>query len=531
MKSVLERPVESFGFERGFDSIRGFTRFRPESTQLACLVLLGIQSAWLVVALTNSRFHLALSDPGGVHAERRFVAVAYLAIALVLLSLAHAVGQPRLRWLVLGLAIHAVGTTLFGDLLIQSLGTLDTHTQLMGSVLSRAAMVVFAAVGILLANPPLLTARLAAAMTAGYLALVALLIHFSDLLPSLVTFDRIPAEPATGITSGFSGFYWLLGIGVVGLSFGVALVAARRRHIQEFGSWFFVSLCLLAGYLLHSWFRPSLYGVSTEFTTANALMTINFAVIMVGATLELRKVADRAAADRDALAVETQRLGDLERLRADFTTVVAHELVQPLLAIRRTAEALALDDLSPAQQRAVGSITTQATTLFAMIDDVRASGTTRSEDLSIHITRVQPDGLFERVRTYAETLPGNHPVGFEQGLSGEIWADEDRIAQVLRNLLTNAGRYTPAGTIVTVRAIPITGTIARIEIEDEGPGIDASAIQRVFRKFERGTSDEPGLGVGLYLSQRILQCSGSNLMYRAGSRGGACFWFDLPRVS
>ncbi len=531
MKAILQSPAELVTVERRREPTRLLFRARYPSAWQICFLLLGIQFAWLIAALMSRRIDLALVETGQIYAERRFVGAGFVAVAVVILGLANAIRQPRLRWLVLGLIVHAAGTALFGDVLLLRMGNIDTQTSLTGSVLSRGIMVALVAVGVLWPAPPLLTFRLAAAVFGAYLALVALVVDFADRLPRLMAFDRLPPEPATGVTPGFTPLYWVIGAFVVALSLAIALESARRYRSWELDSWFVAFACLLAGFALHSWFRPSLYGVNTEFASANAIMTVNFLVIVLGSTFTLRKVADQAAADRDALAVETRRMSDLERLRADFMTMVAHELSQPLLAIRRTAEVLALDELPATQERAVASITTQVDTLFAMIDDVRASGATKAEDFTVHIIQVSQAQLFERVRRFADTLPGNHPVLFEMGVPGEVWTDDGRIEQVLRNLLTNAGRYTPTGTSVTVRALPIGSNTARIEVEDEGSGIENDELQRVMRKYERGDSNQPGLGVGLYLSNRILQSCGSSLQYRTGARGGACFWFDLPRVS
>jgi signal transduction histidine kinase len=111
-----------------------------------------------------------------------------------------------------------------------------------------------------------------------------------------------------------------------------------------------------------------------------------------------------------------------------------------------------------------------------------------------------------------------------------IHADPARVGQVLRNLLGNALRHTPAGTSVSVRAT-LLGDRVKFSVSDEGPGISPEDQIRIFAKFGRShdtnRNNTPGLGLGLYLSRRILQAHGSDLSVESRVGEGTTFWFTL----
>lgn len=495
-------------------------------------VVFTVVFGWLIVALVTPRFALVLLDTGGIYTVQWFVGSILLTMAFTLFGFAYASQQPRLRWLALGLVVHALGNMFFGDVLPRMTGGVDLETGLYGLLLTRGCMIGLTATGLLLSRPPKLTIGRATVITGAYLALLAFVPVVANALPPLVAFEAIPALPVTGPTPGFTWFYWLVSAVIILLAWATMFRVVLAYSGWRLNSWVVVVTVILAAAMTHTAFRPSLFGFSTELTSANVLMTLLGLLIVIGSMFSLRTIADTIAAERDALAIETRRLADLERLRSDFTTMVAHELAQPLVAIRRTAESMQLlDPASLEQRQAFATIAAEASTLFTLIDDVYASATTRSEDFSLDIVPVDLGAVLDRAQVFAAALPGSHPPQVEEGVDGDVWADPIRIEQVLKNLLDNAVRYTPPGTPITLRSVRVAGSIARIEVEDEGPGIEPDQLQRVFGKYERGTSGESGLGVGLYLSRRILRGCGSDLHYRRGASGGSCFWFDLPRVS
>jgi signal transduction histidine kinase len=115
-----------------------------------------------------------------------------------------------------------------------------------------------------------------------------------------------------------------------------------------------------------------------------------------------------------------------------------------------------------------------------------------------------------------------------------VLADPERTGQVLRNLLSNAAKYSPEGTPIELRVIGKEGRV-RIEVADHGKGIHQDDVPRIFEKFGRGRDRErhktPGVGLGLYLSRRIVRSHGSELTVRTRIGEGSVFGFELAVVT
>jgi signal transduction histidine kinase len=119
----------------------------------------------------------------------------------------------------------------------------------------------------------------------------------------------------------------------------------------------------------------------------------------------------------------------------------------------------------------------------------------------------------------------------EVGSSLTVEIDPGRIAQVLRNLVTNAVKYTPAGSPIEIRAWR-NEDMAWVAVEDRGPGIAEEDHELIFTRFGRAQhrSDHkiPGLGLGLYLSRRIVEAHGGELTVASTLGEGATFAFSVP---
>jgi signal transduction histidine kinase len=291
-------------------------------------------------------------------------------------------------------------------------------------------------------------------------------------------------------------------------------------------------MILQAGSQLHGLFWPSTY--SLVLTTSDVLRFAFAACIAVGGILELRRIAAERAQLLAAEQEQSQRLAELAVLKADFTSMVAHELGNPLAAIRGLTDMLATGALSPADQaHAVTAIQNQTEALTALAADVQAAATVEREDFAIVPRPVLLRALLADASQYARTLPGEHALVTPIVTQQMVWADPDRIGQVLRNLLSNAAKYSPSGTTIELCA-RMRGERVRIEVVDYGYGIDPSDVVRIFEKFGRGRDRAgrrvAGVGLGLYLSRRIVRAHGSDLTVESSPGAGSTFGFDLETV-
>ncbi len=258
----------------------------------------------------------------------------------------------------------------------------------------------------------------------------------------------------------------------------------------------------------------------------------------VGIAGTLTDVTERKNVEEE-LREANRRLNELAVLKADFTAIVAHELGSPLAAIRKLIEMLSIEDADrEAKAYAIDAIGAELDTLDALVTDVQASAAIERDDFSIELRPVLLSALLADIEISSRTLPDNHSVRFildpDLGTGETVLADPERIGQVLRNLLSNAAKYSPEGVPIELRMERRQDHV-RIEVADHGPGIHPEDVVRIFEKFGRGRDREGkkinGMGLGLYLSRRIVQAHGGDITVHSTPDEGAIFGFELEMAS
>ena len=233
----------------------------------------------------------------------------------------------------------------------------------------------------------------------------------------------------------------------------------------------------------------------------------------------------------EALQEANNRLEELATLRADFTAMVAHEIGSPLATIRGFLEMLETGGLEPAGRAdALAKIRAELDGLNTLVADVRSAAAVEQGEFALAFRRTPIGELVEDAARFAETLPGDHPFAVEVVAEGQVRADPYRIGQVLRNLLSNAARYSPDGAPIELRVISggSSGRI-RIEVVDRGVGVHPDDVERIFEKFGRARSGQKtyGVGLGLYVSRCIVREHGGELTLETAPEGGSVFSFEL----
>jgi signal transduction histidine kinase len=215
---------------------------------------------------------------------------------------------------------------------------------------------------------------------------------------------------------------------------------------------------------------------------------------------------------------------------AEFAGMIAHELGSPIAAVQHASEVLGLEPLSPQQERARTLIELETKALRLLAGDLRAASAQERDSFDLHPSVVSLGALLDEARDFALTAPGNHPILLDPAPCVSVIADPGRIAQVLRNLITNAAKYTPPEASIRIRARQDKDRVW-IEVIDRGPGIDPMDAPFIFAKFVRGRqragSQASGLGLGLYLSKRIVEAHGGKLIAESRPGEGATFAFSV----
>ena len=230
-------------------------------------------------------------------------------------------------------------------------------------------------------------------------------------------------------------------------------------------------------------------------------------------------------------AAEMRRLS---ALRADFVSMVSHELRGPMASVIGCAQTLRMRwrELSQEQRESflglIESETSRLSDLVAHVLDTSrieagsfpyAFDSIDVEELVRETATVVALGQDEvRVVTHvAPTLPRVH-------------GDQERLRQLLWNLLTNAVKYTDAGDEVEVSATKDNGSLA-VAVRDHGPGIPPDAQEIIFEKFGRVSQDaggKPGAGLGLFIARSIAEAHGGTLEVESQAGEGATFVLRLP---
>jgi len=220
-----------------------------------------------------------------------------------------------------------------------------------------------------------------------------------------------------------------------------------------------------------------------------------------------------------------------EDMRRRMVSDVAHELRNPVAALRAQAEAVA-EGIMPMDDHRIASIVEDLAHLSRVIEDLQELSTAESGGL-----RYDTEGfdMCELARREVErgSLMTSGAVEMDVACSAEplvVRADAFRIAQVLRNLLGNAARHTHEGTI-TVRVEPIDGWV-RVAVEDTGEGISATDLPRIFERFYRAdtarAASTGGTGLGLAISKHVVEDQGGTVFAASTEGVGSIVGFSLP---
>jgi signal transduction histidine kinase len=505
---------------------------------LAALVV-----AWAAWNLWSGGEGFALLVPDGVvGGEEAASALARLFAALVLgLFLADAVGW-RARWVALGLVVLGMGHLIFGYLepMVQA-DPPELNESLYEAFVTQTLACALFAVGLYPGKPSRLLVWIATAVPVALVAGYVVLFEFLDAeewMPALSRVANPEKTPALGSPlTWLTPWHWTLSALPLGLAVVAVVWAFWQGRRGLLRGWLLFAVVLLAGSVLHDYLWPSAYGGGL-LTTADALSLVFAVVVAIGGISELRRVASERAT---LLATERERatrLDELNALRSDFSAMVAHELETPIAAVRKLNEMLCAQGEDPGvREYATVATERELDALANLVSDVRAVAAVEREGFAIEARRLPLEKLLTDAEAYARTLPADQPFRQvrEDGPEVErsVLADPERIGQVLRNLLSNAAKYSPEGSPIELRVIGKKGRV-RLEVADRGPGIHPDDVTRIFEKFGRGSDREgrktPGVGLGLYLSRRIVRGHGSELTVRTRPGGGSVFGFELAVV-
>jgi PAS domain S-box-containing protein len=234
-------------------------------------------------------------------------------------------------------------------------------------------------------------------------------------------------------------------------------------------------------------------------------------------------------------AQDITELKELQRQRDEWTSVMAHDLRQPIGVI--TMAASALPELHAAsmpdkENELFARIASAAKGLARLVDDLLDLSLVEARRLRLDRHWVKPQLLVrETVERLAHLSNGTRVTVTEgQGLD-DVCVDQMRIGQVLGNLISNAVKYGEKGSDIAVRIEP-HGAEVDIAVENRGPGIPAEDVPLLFKRFARTAkarrSGAPGLGVGLYIAKELVEAHGGRIWVESTPGQTTTFHVALP---
>jgi len=230
-----------------------------------------------------------------------------------------------------------------------------------------------------------------------------------------------------------------------------------------------------------------------------------------------------------------EQLEQTETLRRELIADVSHELRTPLTAIKGYSEGL-MDGVLPANQETYRQIHEQAGRMQRLVADLEELSRVEAEGFSVHAKVFSLSGLEASLRSQIGKLFQEKGVSLEFELPAKppkVLADEDRLGQILINLLGNALHYTPAGGRVLVSIVPASDLVT-IQVSDSGAGIAAEHLPLIFNRFYRVDRSRSraagGSGIGLTIAKRLVEAHGGRIWAESPGLGkGSTFSFTLPR--
>ena len=238
----------------------------------------------------------------------------------------------------------------------------------------------------------------------------------------------------------------------------------------------------------------------------------------------------------EELEIEEGRRDELDRLKDEFVLTASHELRSPLTSVQGFAELLMLDrdSLTPRQAETVEIILDNCRHLVRLLNDLLDLARSDAGRLAI---RPQPTEVAPLIEDVARTMraqteaAGQTLVEDVQPGLPPINVEPARIRQILMNLLTNAHEYSPEGASIGIAA-RADGAEVEIAVSDNGPGIPAEQLDRIFERFTRGdaglTQRVGGTGLGLAISKSLVELHGGSIAAESTPGEGATFRLRLP---
>jgi PAS domain S-box-containing protein len=233
-----------------------------------------------------------------------------------------------------------------------------------------------------------------------------------------------------------------------------------------------------------------------------------------------------------------RRLKELDKMKSDFVSNVSHELRTPLTSIKGSVDNM-LDGLTGSlnekQVRYLARIKSNTDRLSRLINDLLDLSRIESGRVELRSTTLTLTALAEEVAEHLKSLAAEKLIRIEVPSPDPkvtVWADRDKVTQVLMNLIGNALKFTPQNGKVTVALEKNGDDYVQISVDDTGPGILPEERNKIFSKFYQFADIDrqkpKGSGLGLAISKALVEMHGGRIWVESEIGKGSTFYFTLP---
>lgn len=228
---------------------------------------------------------------------------------------------------------------------------------------------------------------------------------------------------------------------------------------------------------------------------------------------------------------------NIERMKSSFVAMASHELRTPLTAIKGfTSTLLMAEDFSEEERTEfLQIIDSECDRLRRLIDDLLNTARIEAgESLKPNYSQVDVNELLEKVMKIQQQSTVKHTIKLDKAEAMPMMiGDQDKVDQILTNLLNNAIKYAPNGGDITIHAKIESPETILLGVEDQGMGIPADHVSKVFEKFHRVNNEDNrkiyGTGLGLYLVKHLVEDVHMGKIWCESTLGkGSTFWVRLP---
>lgn len=349
----------------------------------------------------------------------------------------------------------------------------------------------------------------------------------------LLTIFVLPVHMYTHMIRYYHFFMIVLGMVLV---YGVLLAVWRRREGSKLQ---FIGIFIFVLTVIHDIFF-NMYYISEFINNANIIEILDKQIVVFG-LLVLMFVQAIVLAQRSTNALSSvenmsQRLISLDRLKDEFLVNTSHELKTPLHGIINLSQSMiegANGPLSKEQEKILSSVVSAARRLTNLIQDITDFTKLKNSDIQLNKASVSLQAVLLANEDIFRRYIGGKPVQLLVNLPDQlpnVYADEDRLLQILYNLIGNAIKFTDRGFIeVTAEA---DDDRVSIHIRDSGIGIPRDKQELIFESFEQVGSavsrEYGGTGLGLSITKKLVELNGGRLFVESEVGVGSTFTFTLP---